>query len=372
MSKVDNLALHSLAEALPKGTAEDEEIEALRSHLQQAPDSQALLALSIALRRRFFSGSGRLYDLWEAITLLAAVPRPTLEDIGTAQHTFHPDVSESERNWVQWQPWLLEQGYMLPVRYHLGWVPSWSNSGDPTDKFISPDGVGTDSERVIDAVRLKDGKRVFLKVCGYYTDQELDIAAYFSSEPVRSDPRNHCYPLLDVLLPPLLDGERTLILVFPLLRRVFDPDPETIEELLLCISALAEGLAFMHEHNVAHRDVHFRNVMMDATHLMPEGWHPWMHDWIYPPGGKARALKILSRSRVPVKYYLIDFGLSVQFPTFEERRLVTGLGGLNRGLPEQSATVPYDAFAADIRMFGDMLRDWQTVCSCSRVSQIPD
>ncbi|EJD41509.1 hypothetical protein AURDEDRAFT_106043, partial [Auricularia subglabra TFB-10046 SS5] len=249
---------------------------------------------------------------------------------------------------------------MLPERLRPDWVPSWSQSPDPTDEFLSPDGSGSKNERITDAVRISDDMRVFFKLCAENETQELEIAAYFSSEPRRSDPRNHCYPLLDVLRPPLLRGEPYYILVFPLLRPLFSPDPDTVEDMLSSVIALAEGLSFMHDNHVAHQDVHYRNAMMDATYLMPEGWHPWMRrDMVYSPGKRPRKLTVLPRSEVAMKYFLTDFGMSVKYRSSEDRGLVTGIGGLNRTLPEQSDTVPYDPFPADIRMFGDMLHDWQ-------------
>ncbi|EJD41497.1 hypothetical protein AURDEDRAFT_90180 [Auricularia subglabra TFB-10046 SS5] len=295
------------------------------------------------------------------MSLLEETPRPTVEDIGTATVIFRPELVSSEYSWVQWQPWIQQQGYSLPSRLHTGWVPSWMASSWRGEKFDWPDAFGSKDPKITDAVRIRDGKRVFFKLCSM-NDQELDIAAYFSSEPRRSDPGNHCYPLLDVLRPPLLRGEPYLLLVFPLLRPLFEPDPDTVEDMLLSIIALAEGLAFMHEHHAAHRDVHYRNAMMDATHLIPEGWHPWMDDYVFPPGEKPRPITSLPRSQVPMKYYLTDFGMSVQYRSMEDRSLVTGIGGLNRTLPEQSETKPYDPFPADVRMFGDMLRDWQYVC----------
>lgn len=339
----------------------DEEVRLLRAQLQQSRDAPTLTALSTVLRRRFFSGPGQLDDLRESLTLLNDVPHPTLEDIGTASLSLHPEILPTEENWVRWQPWIAEQGYMLPERLRTGWIPSWSQSPDPTDEFISSDGFGSKSESITDAIRVEDGARVFFKLCEQSASQELEIAAYFSSEPRRSDRRNHCYPLLDVLRPPLLRGRPYHILVFPLLRPLFEPDPDTVEDMLVSIIALAEGLAFMHENNVAHQDVHYRNAMMDATSLMPEGWHPWMpSDIVYIKGGTPRPLTVLPRSRVPMKYFLTDFGMSIRYRSFEARGLVRGIGGLNRTLPEQSNTVPYDPFPADVRMFGDMICDWQT------------
>lgn len=336
--------------------AASEEIRLLRAQLLQTRDTTTITALSTALRQRFFSGSGQLEDLQESMSLLDETPRPTVEEIGTAEITFRPELAAREHNWVQWQPWIEQQGYTLPSRLHADWVPSWLNASDSGAEFDSPDAFGSKHSKITDAIRIHDGQRVFFKLCSA-NDQEFNIAAYFSSQPRRSDPRNHCYPLLDVLRPPLLRGEPYLLLVFPLLRPFFEPDPDTIEDLITSIIALAEGLAFMHEHHAAHRDIHYRNAMMDATYLMPAGWHPWMSD--AAPGEKPQGLTVLSRSQVPMKYYLTDFGMSVQFGALEDRALVTGIGGLNRGLPEQSETIPYDPFPADVRMFGDMLRNWQ-------------
>jgi hypothetical protein len=75
----------------------------------------------------------------------------------------------------------------------------------------------------------------------------------------------------------------------------------------------------------------------------------------------------------PLKYYFIDFGLSVQFRSFEERELVIGeFGRLRNDIPEISGTVPYDPFKVsskqyllvacahlfckvDVRLVGEML-----------------
>ena len=52
----------------------------------------------------------------------------------------------------------------------------------------------------MDAARISDGKYVMLKKlsedeCPY----ELQLNRLFSSEPLASNPRNHCAPLLDVI-----------------------------------------------------------------------------------------------------------------------------------------------------------------------------
>lgn len=57
---------------------------------------------------------------------------------------------------------------------------------------------------------------------------EKDISLYFSSEPIASDPRNHCVHIYDVLDMP--EDEEHFILVLPLLREYDDPRIKSIGE----------------------------------------------------------------------------------------------------------------------------------------------
>lgn len=102
--------------------------------------------------------------------------------------------------------------------------------------------------------------------------------------------------------------------------------------------------------------------MMDATHLIPGGWSYHIPLYVFPTEtSPAQRIQVKSRSRVPVKYYFIDFGLSSIFPSFAERKLVVGDIAQNTTVPELSKRVPYDPFALDIRMFGDLIRELQKV-----------
>ena len=70
---------------------------------------------------------------------------------------------------------------------------------------------------------------------------EEDIARHLSSDPLSKDSRNHCVPLLDVLHPPLKDGDRDLqILVMPFLRPFDSPIFDTFGEAIECIRQLFE------------------------------------------------------------------------------------------------------------------------------------
>jgi len=61
---------------------------------------------------------------------------------------------------------------------------------------------------------------------------------YLSSEPLASDPRNRCVPLLDVLEPP--DEPEMIILVMPLLREYTSPPFDTVGEVMDCCRQLFE------------------------------------------------------------------------------------------------------------------------------------
>jgi len=93
---------------------------------------------------------------------------------------------------------------------------------------------------VLDATRVSDGESVMLKAIRRNDHPfEVEIARYLMSEPLRSDPMNHCVPILNVLAVP--DEERDII-VMPLLRRYSDPPFQTFGEVVDCLRQLFEVL----------------------------------------------------------------------------------------------------------------------------------
>ena len=89
----------------------------------------------------------------------------------------------------------------------------------------------------MDATRISDGKPVMLKLLmpeeGPY---ELQINQLFSSEPLRSDRRNHCAPLLDVVELP----NEPKIMVHALLRPFNNPPMQTYGEFVAFFGQLCE------------------------------------------------------------------------------------------------------------------------------------
>lgn len=99
--------------------------------------------------------------------------------------------------------------------------------------------------------------------------------------------------------------------------------------------------------------------MMDADAMYPEGFHPVEPE--YKPDYSGFA-KHTSRTVAKVKYYFIDFGISVYIPENLRPQMVTGFLGRDRDPPELSKGKDYDPFKLDIFIIGNMLRrEFQTV-----------
>ncbi|KAI0334855.1 hypothetical protein GY45DRAFT_1242123 [Cubamyces sp. BRFM 1775] len=260
-------------------------------------------------------------------------------------------LNEQEIQWRERQEFLQSRGYLLRPRYHRDWVPSWRGKSpdaviDAEDGFQLPFRTN-----VIDATRESDGALVYLKRVRT-NSLELQILSYLSSDELRQDPRNHCVPLLDVLPDPI--DLNMSIMVMPFLRYIDYPPFETVEDVFGCLDQVLEGLVFIHDQGVAHRDCAYKNIMMDASALFPRGFHPVAQTAL--PDAVTSA-PVLSRSAARVHYYFIDFGISTRFdPKSSSPRLVTGKDGLDQEPPELSKTIPYDPFKLDVFLIGNLVR----------------
>lgn len=101
------------------------------------------------------------------------------------------------------------------------------------------------------------------------------------------------------------------------------------------------------------RDCAYKNIMMDASAMFPQGFHPMRELALPDVSGLA---PILHRVDVPVRYYYIDFGISTRFATNQGPTLVLGTQGLDDEVPELSDTIPYDPFKTDIFIVGNLFR----------------
>jgi len=77
------------------------------------------------------------------------------------------------------------------------------------------------NSEVLDAIRVKDGARVVLKRVPV-PGRELNIALSLSSTEMRSDPRNHTVPIVEIVNLP--DDKDNVLLVMPHLR-IFNTPP---------------------------------------------------------------------------------------------------------------------------------------------------
>ncbi|KDQ17703.1 hypothetical protein BOTBODRAFT_29861 [Botryobasidium botryosum FD-172 SS1] len=266
------------------------------------------------------------------------------------------DLNSNELFWVRYQPFFESKGYQLRPRYRPGWVRSWAETQD----FSAEDAIGPSlpSLKVLDATRVSDGRVViFKKIDRIQGAKEVEITRYLSQESFLNEEHNHCVPLLDLLDP----GNESdfIFLVIPLLLYYDEPEFESVDDAVDFVKQTLEGLAFMHEKGVAHRDCARFNILMDYEYLYPEGFHPQRP-------GIAKSGKGLAPSRrrhqVPFpKYYFIDFGLSERYPEdYEGPRLVTGLEGQDKTVPEIARDDPtylYDPFKVDIYTLGNVYKN---------------
>ncbi|KAJ7782463.1 hypothetical protein DFH07DRAFT_764611 [Mycena maculata] len=256
------------------------------------------------------------------VSTMASTPKVSLRE----------RLKEGECFWRDHQPWLHECGYSLRPRYQPGWIPSWNT--DPKKlPSLCEDGIVLTPVQIIDAIRMEDGASVVLKVISKRDHpDEARIFEYFSSKELASDPRNHCLPLLGQLQIP--DDEDKLIFVMKLMRMYNSPRFETFGEAVEFMGQIFE-------------------------HLYPNGFHPVYQDSradrIY------RRAKYYTRTQRPVKYYFIDFGISVKFELGEDT-LAYPIGGGDHSAPE----IPEDylfrpptrlnPFPTDIYYLGNVIR----------------
>ncbi|KAF4621101.1 hypothetical protein D9613_000141 [Agrocybe pediades] len=232
-------------------------------------------------------------------------------------------LSDSEIYWREHYDWLYQCGYELRPRYHPDWVPSWVR--DPELKMSIPwceDSVRTVYSNLMDATRIRDGYRVMLKRVDWSIHpHEAAITYKLSQDDWGSDARNHAVPLLDLLEPPH-DGERDIfILVMPLLSR----------------------------------DIHALNTMIDARLLCPEEVHPVRQLW---PRSLQGIMRKSTRTEHPVRYYIIDFGISRLYSAEDLPPLEYPISGIDRTVPEfKNPSIPQNPFPTDIYYLGNMIRE---------------
>ncbi|KZT13124.1 uncharacterized protein LAESUDRAFT_719438 [Laetiporus sulphureus 93-53] len=246
-----------------------------------------------------------------------------------------------EAAWAERQPFLESRSYMLRPRYRPGWIPSWKGTGMHPMYFEDSITLPI-RDHLVDATRTSDGMLVYIKRVRT-GDTESRIATMLSSPPLSEDPDNRSVPILELFQD--TDDESISYMVMPFLRLIDNPPFVFIVEIVEFMEQILTGLAFLHKHGVAHRDCEYKNLMMDAHAMYPQGHHPVATMCL--PDGMTEA-PYLSRADTGIKYCFIDFGISVHFPQDVRPKLVVGTDGRDQEVPELSMRTPYDPFKVDV------------------------
>ncbi|KDQ51608.1 hypothetical protein JAAARDRAFT_41078 [Jaapia argillacea MUCL 33604] len=237
------------------------------------------------------------------------------------------------------------------------WVPSWTTT--KRHRLRCEDYQHFRYYQFIDATRLSDGTLVALKkVRKSIHPYEVEILSYLSSDPLSSDPQNHCVALYDVLQVP--DDEDLTIVVMPYLRAFDNPRFDTYGEAIACFQQLFDGLQFLHRHLIAHRDNHNLNIMLDPTSLYPNSFHPVQTK--RKPNFDRNA-KHYTRTQRPTKYLFIDFGISRRYKPEDMPPNEPIIDGADRTVPEfreevaERTGLSCNPFPTDIYYMGNMIRE---------------
>ncbi|KAG8711856.1 hypothetical protein FRC11_001647 [Ceratobasidium sp. 423] len=251
-------------------------------------------------------------------------------------------------------PWKLvtNELHWLRPRYRPGWVRSWA--GTNYNPLICEDSLTLESFKIMDATRIRDERQVIIKVFDTLASpEELPTLQYLAADRLRSNPRNHCAYALDSF--PVPDRESWVFVVMDTYCSIDIVPFETIGEVVELVYQLLEGLAFMHDINIAHRDCALANIVMKADPLFESIPHPHPSYMYLTKDGRER-VKLRTRAGRDVKYFFIDFGLAVKFPSYAERTFVTGIEGREREIPEFSTpNKAYDPFKLDVCILGRSL-----------------
>lgn len=109
--------------------------------------------------------------------------------------------------------------------------------------------------------------------------------------------------------------------------------------------------------NVKGSDISIHNLMLDATQLCPDGFHPVAY--MCPPNYKGYA-KCITRTECWPRYYLIDFGFARQYPPGDlPREMSLPCASPSRqAVPElrSAESQAYNPFPIDIFALGLILK----------------
>ncbi|PCH37415.1 kinase-like protein [Wolfiporia cocos MD-104 SS10] len=153
---------------------------------------------------------------------------------------------------------------------------------------------------------------------------EVVLLRYLNSPELRSDPRNHTIPVVEII-----DASADLcILVMP----KFEPYPLLVDRRNLdalhdYVRQIVEGVAFLHEHNISHLDLKPTNIVVDVS---------------------------------TQKVYIIDFGLARRLQ-YEDAQ-ISGYAGTEGWTAPEVGEHRYSPIRADCWAAGKLIQDTFKLC----------
>ncbi|PPQ68619.1 hypothetical protein CVT25_005529 [Psilocybe cyanescens] len=267
--------------------------------------------------------------------------------LGVPAVYYPPPLSPSEMMWRDRYGYLFQRGYQIRPRYQANWTPTWLGNG--RHHHSGEDHIMQILPQVLDGIRRQDGLVVCIKMIQDRRKlRQIAIVEYFSTRRLSEDSRNHIVPFYDSFGDTF--SPHIQYIVTPVLRRFDDPPFLMACEVVDFVSQVLEGLAFMHENNVAHHNLTAEHIMMDAKALVPTGWHFVSH--FCEPDGMTR-IQFLDRKNHSVRYYFIGFGNCYHISP-NKVPLVTDIGGNDDDVPELFTGKPYDPYKLDVYTLGNI------------------
>ncbi|KAJ6579202.1 hypothetical protein DFH09DRAFT_1310546 [Mycena vulgaris] len=211
-----------------------------------------------------------------------------------AQASVYPwatTLMEDEKVWVQRQPFIEERGYNAHQRYHPDWISEAQTTGK--SPFYCEDSIQINLSRPLPSLTRRGSptaRRWFVRTLSWDTA----ISAFLTNEPGAEN------QVLELI--PMSEDPKRAFMVMTRMRMADD----------LPFSRTVGGIT------------EFVQQVLETRVRLSAG---------------------------PMKYYYIDFNLSVRFAT---RGLVTGeCGHLRKRILKISGKIPYDLFKVDVRLFGE-------------------
>jgi len=109
--------------------------------------------------------------------------------------------------------------------------------------------------------QLRDGKRIVIKAVNARS-RELETIRCLSSAILKTDPRNHTIPVLDIILVP--DDGMAFIIQEEWSSSFAHCAPSTPRAFIQAMRQCLEGVHFMHSHNIAHLDISCTNILTNC------------------------------------------------------------------------------------------------------------